>query len=485
MAFPNSPLDPVPEVWGWPWHGQITWNGSAGWVTLPSGRLIPCSSVGHWTYLWDIGMPVPEVVTDDPDEQWWNVAVLRAAVGGGALYAYGGKLIDGGPIKLAQGVGGFGWSVTSDNDTQRVRINAGVGFNDASNTRRSSERSIVIPFADLGITTQAGATAVEGQVLDRTGDGTRMILRLKRGYALPNTAEETVALLEIQFSGTFSDLVVSYDILASGEDCRGRLVITEDPGPDPGTIVAAGFNRARVGEFLAEFSISCDYWAWYGEDGLPELVHFSAQAQCSTSRTASVSGGGVDMQFVVSSLMEATYTYSITAGGRSVSETAASSWTVNSTTVNETTPHTTGTGAFHVAFSDTVVRDQTYAIDHSFFVDEVGFLAPPPAGTPPASVTALYAYENGGFLGVQPMLAYAALSNLVAEIRLQYPDNVTTEFSPELRRYSRALTPQAVLGSPFIYTTAPGQAAGLEMASFNPATQQVARHLEIPAFSWV
>lgn len=485
MAFPNSPLDPVPEVWGWPWHGPLTWNGAAGWVTLPSGSMVPCSNIGHWTYLWDIGMPVPDVVTEDPDEQWWNVAVLRAGRGGGALYAYGGMLVDGGPIKLPQGVGGFGWSVTSDNDTQRVRINIGVGFNDEHNARLAAERSIVIPFSELGITTESSATSVEGQVLDRSGDGARMILRLMRGYPPPATAEETVALLELEISGEFSNPVISYDILASGEDCRGRLTITADPGPDPGTIVSAGSNHARVGEFVADFSIESDYWAWYGDDGLPEVVHFSARALCNTTRTASVSGGGADMVFVVSGTTSAIYTYSISAGSRSVSGTANTSWTVNSTTLNEGTPHTTGTGELHVSFSGTTVRDQTYSIDHNAFVGEVGFLSAPAPGTPPASIQALYAYENGGFFGVQPMLAYAALSNLVAEVRMQYPDNVTTEFTPELRWYSSALTPRAVVGAPFIYTTALNQAAGLELASFNPATLQVARHLELPAFSWV
>lgn len=89
--FPNSPLDEAPQVWGWPWHGLIRQpiNAVDSTLTLPSGRTMkmPPVRLANNTALWDVGMPIPEVETDDPDEQWLNRAILR---GTDLSEAYGG-----------------------------------------------------------------------------------------------------------------------------------------------------------------------------------------------------------------------------------------------------------------------------------------------------------------------------------------------------------------------------------------------------------
>lgn len=89
--FPNSPLDEAPQVWGWPWHGLIRQpiNAVDSTLTLPSGRTMkmPAVRTANDTALWSVGMPVPNVETDDPDERWLNRAIMR---GTGLAEAYGG-----------------------------------------------------------------------------------------------------------------------------------------------------------------------------------------------------------------------------------------------------------------------------------------------------------------------------------------------------------------------------------------------------------
>lgn len=487
MAFPNTPLDPVPAVWGWPWHGPLSWNGTAGWVSLLSGRTVPVTSVTHWTYLWDIGMPVATVETDDPDEQWWNVAVLRAPRGGRALYAYGGQMINAGAILLGGVVGQLGLVVSSDSDNHLIRITPGVGVMDEQNHWVGSERTITIPWADLDINVPTETvTNVEAQVLDRRPDGSKMILRLMRSYPQQQiSSEETVALLELSLSGTFGNLVASHTVLASGEDCRGRLTVTADPGENPGSIVTGGINRARVGEFTCDYSIDSDYWAWYGQDGEPQIVHYTARAVGTVVRTASVSGAGSDMVFTSAKQESFDHTYTIVAGGLAVTVPAHSMVDVSATAYGSSGNHTVDSGTVVVDFGTTSIRNDTIGSDSPGGIDEIGFFRPPAEGSTVALLPAMYAWASGGFLGVQPLLAFADVSNLAVEILLRYPDNVTTVYVPELRYFTPALTPTGTFGDAFTYKTEQGQNAGLDLASYNPVTQQCLRHLDLPAFGWV
>lgn len=98
MSYPNSFLDAPLDVFGWPWHGRIeSEDETGGIVRLPTGRTLPCAyNRAPNTFLWDIGMPSPGVVTDDPDEQWQTRAIIRASgTPGGSFtaYVYGGMRI--------------------------------------------------------------------------------------------------------------------------------------------------------------------------------------------------------------------------------------------------------------------------------------------------------------------------------------------------------------------------------------------------------
>lgn len=81
-----EPEDAQVEICGWPWHGLIV----DGVLTLPSGRtMLIANSDGfdfNNTSLWDIGLPDPAYVSDDPDEQWLGKAIIR-----GYRYFYGGE----------------------------------------------------------------------------------------------------------------------------------------------------------------------------------------------------------------------------------------------------------------------------------------------------------------------------------------------------------------------------------------------------------
>jgi hypothetical protein len=54
-----------------------------------------------------------------------------------------------------------------------------------------------------------------------------------------------------------------------------------------------------------------------------------------------------------------------------------------------------------------------------------------------------------------------------------------------VRYYSPALTPNGVHGDAFKYRSTETQNAGLDLASYNPITRQLLRHLDTPTFGWV
>ena len=90
MTYPNSPAEPYPEAFGWPWHGLISleWQKfDEPFVTLPSGAQMPITRFGSCdTHLFDAGMP-PSTLTAEEDQAWWNKAILRGSEG---LTAWGG-----------------------------------------------------------------------------------------------------------------------------------------------------------------------------------------------------------------------------------------------------------------------------------------------------------------------------------------------------------------------------------------------------------
>ena len=70
---------PIPRnlaTWGWPWHGLILEPQSGdSYIQLPNGKTHtpPSTSIssmqgGHWSYLWDIGLPDREATPDEIEQ---------------------------------------------------------------------------------------------------------------------------------------------------------------------------------------------------------------------------------------------------------------------------------------------------------------------------------------------------------------------------------------------------------------------------------
>lgn len=149
MMFSGA-LDLI-QKFGWPWHGQIVDDV----LTLPSEREMECR-VGGWdTQLWDIGMPDPGIVPDDPDEAWWPRSILRGTVGGGSVI-YSGITEQPGGISLIYSaplrVGGvlyrsygFQASLTAPRDIS-IRVDVGLSTFFATITRAS----MGVPSGNVG-----------------------------------------------------------------------------------------------------------------------------------------------------------------------------------------------------------------------------------------------------------------------------------------------------------------------------------------------
>lgn len=96
MSLPNSPADPYPEAFGWPWHGLIRRSASAtsvpAEIVLQSGGSRPMASGAGdssaassvefcWSHPFVVpGLPVPDIPAED-DQQWWARGIRRGLDG--------------------------------------------------------------------------------------------------------------------------------------------------------------------------------------------------------------------------------------------------------------------------------------------------------------------------------------------------------------------------------------------------------------------
>lgn len=195
----------VLEHFGWPWHGQIVDDV----LTLPSEREIECR-VGGWdTQLWDIGMPDPDIVPDDPDEAWWPHSILRGTVGGGSVI-YSGITEQSGGISLIYSaplrVGGvlyrsygFQASLTAPLD---ISITVSFGFYTFFAT---------ITRAQMGL--PAGNTGQGVTVIDEDLSRGRWLVRYEGNF---NT---TWALVLAELRVTGEALSLHTEVIASYGDC--------------------------------------------------------------------------------------------------------------------------------------------------------------------------------------------------------------------------------------------------------------------------
>lgn len=341
--IPNSPLDPELIMWGWPWHGMIDGEqpGQSGTLHLPSGATMPCR-YPHYnhTFLWDIGLPPPEVQTENPDEQWLSRAIIRA----------NGTGVDARSVAWYGGAGSDGYPIYVPGSGTLTRL-ISVIFNDFNQTlsifsqingrgRRDKELSL----ADVGLDGVLEATgqniiSLDLDAMDESPGGSRTLYRLVPrireglgqrplfGRAIievvytvgPVGFDFTVNVLQ-RFTDAMGQLTNNVQTQADLDARRVVLWTNSDPdtpnvermkseGPPPGdgwTAVASWSRGSQT--LITEYSVGV--WAWY-VDGAAQLVEFSLTnridgnyAGSYDSRTANtqqrittrLSGGGVAAQ---------------------------------------------------------------------------------------------------------------------------------------------------------------------------------------------
>ncbi|HCF7516645.1 TPA: hypothetical protein ACKQHJ_000886 [Pseudomonas aeruginosa] len=306
--FPNSPLDEAPQVWGWPWHGLIRQpiNAVDSTLTLPSGRTMkmPAVRTANDTALWNVGMPVPNVETEDPDERWLNRAIMR---GTGLAEAYGGVSLQPAFIR--------GYTVRCGVE---VTFNSFLGTASATCSVRDGVTGFIgqitsnaIAPAALGIPVQPAGMSF--QVLDVNHDGTRRVFRVD----YQETVDGSViagGMVEVRISasgaaGFKAELVV----VATWSQVQFATLSSSKPDVDPNTHTrfwwdsASGSyvsgtsdppgipvdTRVLQGGWTASLQAEAIATAWYGMSGGLEFVRIGVDLVSAIQRAASAAGDHV------------------------------------------------------------------------------------------------------------------------------------------------------------------------------------------------
>ncbi|WP_314407326.1 hypothetical protein [Pseudomonas kuykendallii] len=357
MSYPNSPFDPEIEVWGWPWHGMIDGNSEQnGTLHLPSGATMPCRYPGfNDTYLWDIGLPHPNLESDNPDEQWLSRAIVRGRGFSGAVAWYGGASSGGYPIHVP------GAGTLSRITTVSFRLFNGVRSLNVQCTI-NGRGSIVRQFSleQMGLAGVFEATGqevdyVDCERMDESPDGSRTLYRLMPrlsgqvsnlfGRAIIELAY-SVGATTFDFSVTvlrrFGDYSAEFttDVNTQADLDARRVVIwvrgsesvermkSDGPPPGEGWTATASWSRGSRTD-VTEYSVPI--WAWY-VGGVPQIVQFT-QAH-SLSVTAA---GGYSTRSMTT---RAEVVTRLSAGGNAVSLTTR---VEQAATSDDNTTHGTAT----------------------------------------------------------------------------------------------------------------------------------------------
>ncbi|MCP1606467.1 hypothetical protein [Pseudomonas citronellolis] len=502
MAYPNSPVDAVPAVWGWPWHGLMTSeDGESPKLVYPdTGRVVDCGYGGHWTFLWDIGMPepvLPEGTVLEPNEAWWTKAVLRHP--GGAEFNVWGWAGTGapGPIRLASGVGKLELQCWLDFFTMALNVRATVTIRLPDGIRTSTAQAS-ISRADLGMPASVTEPPLI-KMIDRRADGCGVIIRL---YQSVGTAarplEETLGLVEAQFSGDFNSLAVSLQVLATAAEGRGAWTIITDPGPFSLTKVQVSrpdFNThdIYVGTVDAKYRLDQAVWAWYDTSGYSaEVVRYSMLYDFHAELTADITEEGnpeeTPWTYDCLSVTDEVQTYTLSAGGVSTT----------SVVTNKFTEHDIG-------WFGAPGNAPTHGVDgHRESIglwdgEQVGYSAtnnyneyawlgftiawpwvPDDSQLPWTYQVNTYGAPAGSFISV---VRWKVLSNKMLAIRHELVNELN---KPGLRwTYTDALSPSGTVSGRMTMNSDDTYKPGKLRGSWCPVTFQAAKHLDLHDYSWV
>lgn len=484
MGYPNSVLDPAPHIWGWPWHGLVTRVAGRGALPLPSGRVIDCPTFGgNWTYLWDIGMPNVEYEPEDPDEQWWTKGIIRGNGNNFPTWIYGGRPVGSGPIKLGDTVGEcgmvFGWANGVMRFTVSVSCNAGAGpvYLERTKTMTAAE-------AGFPATVPSGFTP-RGEIVDRTKDGKRCIVRVSRDRASSMSfAGETLALIEVAFTGDFAAMDATLTLLAGGIDTRGVVTVTTEPPPDPAGVVTIGSSSAKVGTWITDSQMDAVVWAWYKPDGTPDLIHYQVHVYALqvTTLTGDVTSQSGSLNLQLSQKR------TLTSSAGSATTDVRTSEAINATADSEGPLVITSSISMHV--DDLEVLNKTSTHNTSGSIGMTGYWEALRTDIEPVNQALVWLYPSvipadQAYIGRQSLMSFQGLSNNVIDMPVQYLDNPDFVNSLRLVVHSDALTPGGRHGGQYSYHTGVTTKAGNNAGSYNPITGQVVRNQNTELFTWV
>jgi len=342
--IPNSPVDPELVMWGWPWHGLIDGprRGEGGTLHLPSGANMPClyPDFNH-TFLWDIGLPAPEVESENPDEQWLSRAILRANTTGvesRSVAWYGGAGSDGYPVYVpGSGTLTRLTTMTFNDLNQTLYIYSEINGRGVRNKELS-----VAEFGLEGVLEAAGLPIVSIQyhAMDESPDGRRTLYRLTPRVREGDFSQRTLfgrAIIEVIYTVGEEGFDYTINVLQRFTDTTGqftnnvqtqadldqrRVVLwsNSDPsisnvermqseGPPPGSGWTAVDSWSRGSQtIITEYAVAI--WAWYVQ-GVAQLVRFSLTNHVDRSY-----GGGYETR-TSNTLQRITAT--LEAGGTSAS----------------------------------------------------------------------------------------------------------------------------------------------------------------------
>lgn len=484
MAFPNSPLDPLPRLFGWPWHGLMRQENDSDKpkLTFPSGRVVDCGVAGNWTFLWDIGMPAPVLpvgVELEPDEQWWSKAVLRAFDGASFQpVGWGGMPA---PIYLDGMVGRLEVGVLANDIFRRVEISARVTLHTSAGVS-TSEVNTSISWSAIGIPSDFN-TGFQCQLIDRSADGRKALVRLYRSTPVPpRLRDDQLGILELEAGGTFSAMALAVRVIANTPAARGTWTVLEEPEPGERisltSNVGAGINEADAGDFRTRYRLDQTCWAWYGEDG--QTVVPVSYAMTYDAHVVSVVNKGAAF-FDWRADKTTTATFMLSAGGRTTTATSVvSGFSSGNYTEQGSPPEALAVSDMNYQLLwdgetvDALVdhHEQTFAV-----IDGRGpWEVVPDLTLAPILVRIAYLHND------QSSQVWEYPSNKVLELGLRLWNDAT---QADRIDYSPGLTPVSVSGERVTLNTGDAHKSGVWRASFCPVTYQVARHLDIYDYSWI
>lgn len=484
MSYPNSVLDPAPNIWGWPWHGLIVQNDARGNLVLPSGRVIDCPAFGgNWTYLWDIGMPPVDYTPEDPDEQWLNKGIIRARNTSNSCYIYGGKPYASGPIKLGDHVGEVGLNFTWADGLMGFRVSTYVSLDGGP---VYVERYLTMTAAVAGFpeTVPAGFTP-EAAIIDRKPDGTGLLVRISRSRdSFQRYTQETLALIEVRITGEFETMDASLTLLAGGTSTRGVVTVTTEPPPNPAGVVMIGSSSAKVGTWITDSQMDATVWGWYLPDGSVDLIQYrvriyAVQTNTLTGDLSSQSG---------SQNIQLTQTRTLTSNVGVATTEVNSSDVINGTVDSEGAIHFTSTISMDVDGYEVMAESGTF--DTSGALDFTSYWEALETDVEPVLQALRWLYPGSQptfqtYIGRQSLMSFDPLSNLVISCPVQYLDYPNLVTSPVLVVTSEALTPSGGDGGLYHYHTGVTIKPGNNSGSYNPITGQVLRNQDTELFTWV